>query len=997
LVSVFVLGGCAESDRLHRRDASSADGPATTDTAEEGDDGGTGDVDGGSGDADGGSGDANAADAYAVGSDAAPTYDTDEATLRGRPNGPYSFEPPVDRPVSVLVGDTLYALSHDAGLAVVSVSNPDKPVLLGNYRELRGVPFDAFVRDGQLIALFTDWKAYVETGGVYSYKALNMLVVLDVRDPKSIQVLGTHTLPGPLSAARLRGDVLYCVVYEGLSSESPAKNTLLALDLQDPRNVRRVDQTSFWVGNSDRSAVVLSGERAYGLVDGPAASGTGREVLITAIDLSDASGRLVRAGSATVPGTFLASGVNEREGVVRVIAQQQDTLQLATFAVGATSQLTPVGSGEYPWDAHAEPTFQGTGAYFLKGSTLVTIDFADPAQPAGHTVEDPAGELRGVTPGGGRLVGYRSGAVDGVIEIGAFDISNMSAPRVLSPITLGHAWGTPAVPHFVAETDLFMVQVNESDLNPFILPPECCAGKFASFFYLLDVAGTALSSRGKVAAESPVSRAFLHRDHVWATAAHSLAAIEVGNSGAPEAAGAVAWQAPNDPTGQALVLPSGVIARLNGELLELLTPGAAGAQEVLGRLPLGTEMVRDATPPPFPTVSSLSFAPLESRLFAQASGLQVVYRRKSSAYKWPGEDVAGVLSVDVRDASKPVLLGKLEWKLREAGNFEPGFEAVASAAMPGAARLLVLETHTGGSRLRSVDVSTASAPTTQVVELGDGDYTGLSATDQDVFLTFHRQGPAAQRVRFFLRAVSVEGKTGHTVLGEPISVPGTVVYRDGRAGRAVVSALTLADELAYSDREGQQQCDRRFGFSEHPDIRAQSGTCRGYKQALHLVKLSGAGATIEDSLVIEPERVITSMSAGDDRIFAVLSGSYSDIFYDDPQPIELLTVAGIASGRFESGRLQATGGGKLAAGFWDAEPVLKEGDAPFQRSPSVYAFGQLGVLATKGAVSVIDARAAQQPRIIRSESVEGVTDVVFRESRAVLTCTDGSTKSISLP
>jgi hypothetical protein len=57
---------------------------------------------------------------------------------------------------AVVEADRLYALSQVAGLAVIDVSEPRALQLLGRFRELPATPFEMYLRGGVALVTFRD-------------------------------------------------------------------------------------------------------------------------------------------------------------------------------------------------------------------------------------------------------------------------------------------------------------------------------------------------------------------------------------------------------------------------------------------------------------------------------------------------------------------------------------------------------------------------------------------------------------------------------------------------------------------------------------------------------------------------------------------------------------------------------------------------------------------------------------------------------------------------
>ena len=146
-------------------------------------------------------------------------------------------------------GDTLYALSRHAGLAVIDVAHPESPTLLGRFDEATGVPFEMVLRDGVVYAMFSEWIEYSwDESGQGAEKRTSHLEALDVKDPAHIARLGSFDLPGAVSDSRIVGDVLYAVSFlDGACWDcgSIRQTTITSIAIADPSAIAVVDRLEF--------------------------------------------------------------------------------------------------------------------------------------------------------------------------------------------------------------------------------------------------------------------------------------------------------------------------------------------------------------------------------------------------------------------------------------------------------------------------------------------------------------------------------------------------------------------------------------------------------------------------------------------------------------------------------------------------------------------------------------------------------------------------------
>lgn len=165
----------------------------------------------------------------------------------------------------------LYALSQYAGLSVIDVSVKDKLKLLGRH-EVSGVPFEMYLRDGVVYAMYASWghSIFDETKGSYEWVQTSHIEALDVTNPASIQTIGSFDLPGSISDSRIVGDVLYAVTFESgycWGCDIAPNTTITSLSVGDPEAIAVVDQLRYTdndpYGYGWRRSVSVTDERMY--------------------------------------------------------------------------------------------------------------------------------------------------------------------------------------------------------------------------------------------------------------------------------------------------------------------------------------------------------------------------------------------------------------------------------------------------------------------------------------------------------------------------------------------------------------------------------------------------------------------------------------------------------------------------------------------------------------------------------------------------------------
>jgi hypothetical protein len=935
-----------------------------------------------------------------------------------------------------LAGDTLYAMSRNGGLSLVDVSNPESLKLLGRYRELSGEPFEMYVQDGVVFAMFSSWGEYVADGDAYTYVQTSKLVALDVGDPAAIKVLGKFDVPGRISDSRIVGKVLYVVGHEDgycwRCEKDKPHTTVISLNVSDPRAPTKVDELSFSDAQGSYSwsrSVTVTDKRMY--VAGPEYGQNGPTgSSIQVIDISDPAGDLVEGAVVKVAGQVSSRWqIDEYQDVLRVISQPafwsvqgRTSPSVQTFRVQSASQLTALGSTQLVLPDSRETLrsvrFDGTRAYAitaLQQDPLFTIDLSDPARPRQVGELHMPGFVYHMEPRGDRVIGlgFDQGNREGAITVSIFDVSNLAAPKQLSRVNFGGDWGSLPEDQdrihkaFRILPELNLVLVPFSGWSDWRRDDQKrCASRYQSGVQLVDLNGDTLKLRGTAPSMGEARRALVHREHLFTISDARVETFDIRDRNTPRQNGGVAL---SRFVQQAIPLANGIVARVNANYwsespwIDLVgNADVAAPERSLGELSLGEALRGDSECEPYSYVEAA---------FGQGSQVEILYRRyEYTADYREADEVAGVLVIDVEDPAAPTLRSKLEWSMRPAagsgpdvssyqwysgyGDYTVSYNPTAISIARAGDALIALESSTRWKsdkpetkvRLRSVDLSDPSAPSTHVIELQDRHYTGLSVSGDDILLGYFSQGSKAGRVRFFVQHVDLDDPAKLEV-GSSISVPGLLMYHDADTQRLITSQLARIDGGSVT----AQECDQRFGFYEMKYANdawssgntTPDGACTGYQQTLQLVKFDGSSATLEDSLTIEEEHVISSSSLGRDRVFAVLSQRYSSGGWIDDcfgpcggratksEPVELLVLSGFERGRFSAGRVSVDSSSDPWWGFWG--------------SPQVYANGTKAILTGNGDLSLVDAADSAAPTLMRTEALfGGVHSVSFQDDTAFL-------------
>ncbi len=943
----------------------------------------------------------------------------------------------VEADVIQVAGNTLYALSRSAGLAIVDISNPAALKLLGRYRELSGTPFEMYLRGDVAVLMFQGWAQYIplDEGG-YTYQSMSKIVALDVRNPSSVSAIGSFDVPGTINDSRIVGNVLYVVGYEDgycyrCDQEKPT-TAVSSLDVGDPRAIRKVDELRYSDKTGEYSwqrSITVTEDRMY--VAGPEYGQNGPVgSTIQVIDISDPAGDLVEGATVQARGEISSRWqMDEHEGVLRVVSQSPrwrttDPPVLQTFRVISSQELEPLARLNLvipKQETLRSARFDGDRGYVitaLQQDPLFTLDLSDPTAPKQVGELEMPGWIYHMEPRGERVLGlgYDQGNVEGSITVSLFDVSNLAAPKMLSRVNFGGSWGS--LPEDQDRIHKVFRVLEDAGL---ILVPFSGYERSGDFGYcgkniggvqLVGYANDTLEGLGSAQTVGYARRALIHGEALLSVSDERVESFDIADRKAPKAS-------------SELILANTVAyaARLDGDVVvRVTTPNwdnrwfvetvdAANAEDVnnrLGQLDLST-VFESSAEQCGQWWYVQSYHSVGSRVYLLYEGHRELSRAKVS------ERESGVLVVDVADPTEPKVIGRTQWTSSEQsgqsawntyyGGYSYGGFGQTQPYLWSGDVLAFLEqryawngTDTRSTRLRVVDLRDAENPRSTTLALLDNqEYSGLIA-DGDRVLTSHYAAPiganVAPRTKFYVDGFDIADPSNPKALA-PVNVPGALVHYDAASGRAVTSELRRTAATTVTAKA----CYERFANAEWeypPNLwmvtnPEPAGRCVGLVQSLHLVELGETRATLEDTLTLSEKERIGGWSAGDGRVFATIGrGGY---YYGGgpligdcggpgcgryigptaPEPVNLLVLGGFDSGAFETGRLTVED--EAASNNWWG----------FWGTPPIYADGQKALLLSQGDAAVVDASDLTNVHIVKTETLYGsVSSVEIRDGVALV-------------
>ncbi len=789
-----------------------------------------------------------------------------------------------------LQGSTLYAMSRAGGLSVIDVSKPAALKILGRYRT-SFTPFEMYVKDGVVFAMYTDWGQFVQEAGSeeWSWKQTSALLALDVSDPSSIQKISHFDLPGEISDSRLVGDVLYAVSYQNGScwdcSSKPATN-VVSINVAKASAPTKVDELEFedkgsQYGWGGKRSISVTPERIY--VAGPEYGAQQPEnSTIQVVDISDPAGDLVAGTTVKVRGQISSRWqMDEHLGTLRVVSQpwtwwnNQVAPALETFTVTSSQKIVKLGhlALKLPRPETLQSVrFDGERGYavtFEQTDPLFTFDLSDPALPKQMGELEMPGFLYHMEPRGDRMIGlgYDQGNPDGALTVSIFDVTDLATPTMLKRVNFGGTWA-----QLPEDQDRIHKALKLDEENQLILVPfsgyqsdgeEWC-GRALNGVQIIDWAGDALKLRGMTNSLGQARRAFIAGDALFTVADQEVAAYDISNrdkptelSGAPLSLNVSLTL----PTGDKLVRlrQDWYSADIRLEVVPQATPDALVASTTFNL----TDYLRRE----HGLASCGEWYPANEPLFAVGDNVWALINDYGQWDQKGGYTKSRSLLVGFSSATGEVT-GSLELPF-QAGYWGWGN---TSRVVRGDVAFLMQEgwDEAGGRRaLAAVDLSDAAAPRLAYsLPLPATDYyasTGLLESGDELVTSYSQAVPNKENVvRHFALRIDVSEPLSPKLLGS-INVPGYVIDFDASND----SAVTLDHkplEIPGSSYEGCYAALPNSWFDE------SAGLCRGHSATLYRLDLVGGRARIAQTLN-HNELAWTTPRRADGRLFFT-GGSY---------------------------------------------------------------------------------------------------------------------------
>lgn len=803
--------------------------------------------------------------------------------------------------------DRLYALSRFSGLAVIDVQTPDNLKLLGRYRA-DGIPFEMYLRDNRVYAMFSSWGHSVVEEGVWKWVTSSRVEALDVTNPASITSVGAFTMPGEIADSRIVGDVLYAVTYEDgycWDCDVLPNTRVTSIAVGDPASFHAIEQITYTVPDPIyygwwKKSVAVSQDRMYvaGVEwDGQADEG---HSTIQVIDISDPGGHLAQGATVEVKGQIESRWqMDEKDGVLRVVSQpgiwwSGAVPAVQTFTVSSATDIAPLGYLDLTLpkpETLRSVRFDGDRVYAITAEQkdpLFTIDLSDPANPVQKGALEMPGFVYHMEPRGDRVIalGFDNGNVDGSLHVSLFDVSDMMNPTMLSRVNFGGDWASLAEDqdriHKAFKIDdtmgaIFVPYAGWSYTND-----QYACGAYKSGIQIVDFTQDTLTKRGVAEAWGEARRALVAHDRLLTVSDSEVRTYDVTNRDAPQKTSSIT-----------LAFTSTQAVQAGASLVRLSSDWWTGAARL--------DVVPASDPERADPVGSLDLATLNddpnqwcwgwgyygARVFA--NGNMVTLARTVYDYNSPNGVYTTNLDValiDVSDPAHPALRGRIKVPSADSYSWYDGIvnsgDWMVQVGSTLVTRAIQRTSWDSGSeqdaKLILLDLSNPNAPVlASTVALPSAlGHSPLLVNGSTIALS-HWVAEGDNQLRFFYDRINIANPASPVVL-PPLNVPGSVAAVLGGGGSVVTidyARTTLAD-LSVTE------CYQRFGWGARFQPVTQDGSigvCDGVSRVFKLVNVVADVPMVFDAYTVESGYFDTVM-AGDNRVFAV-GGGYYGYYYED--------------------------------------------------------------------------------------------------------------------
>ncbi len=815
-------------------------------------------------------------------------------------------------------GKRLYALSRYAGIGVIDITDPDHMKMLGRKRT-DGMPFEMYVRNGVAYVMLTNFGKWEPSQG--AWVATSEIVALDLHDPSNIKEVSHFDVPGDISDSRLVGDALYLVTYEnGYCWGCSTTPSTIVTSFTIGESITQADRLVFSSGDKSYSgwkrSVSATDQHLY--IAGPewgwtAQSKNGQSV-IDVVDITDPTGKLRRGASVPVAGQVNNRWqMDEYKGVLRVVSQfgngwggannSNDPL-VQTFAVASATSITPLGQTAIKLpkpESLRSVRFDGTRGYAITAEQtdpLFTIDLSDPAKPRQAGELTMPGFVIHMEPRGDRLIGFGyddTRMANAKPAVSLFDVSNIGSPKLIKRVSFGASWG-----QYAEDQDRIHKSVQVLDDQGLVLVPFASYGRWdnggcikgQSGIQLIDYAHDDLTLRGVAPQYGMPRRALIANGRLLAVSDRNVTSFDITSRDNPTKTSELDMSNP----AYRMVEVGDKVASItsdwwSGEPLLSLTPKSGEDAQSVGKVSLAGFAATDSSK----CGGQYGWTEWYSaRLFA--TGNHVVVTVPTYSWSAAGQGlsektlVAGV--VDVRDPTKPVLVGKTAVSMPRSGSSYSyyggryGYSGLVNSGddlVQVGSKLAYLDVNVTSLRnelfgwryamkfernLHVIDFTSASSPVAHApVNLGESlGATPLLVWNNLVLTSRWLTSPDHEdKVRFYADRVDISGALPRRL--SSINTPGSLLLADTASSR-FVTVDYKADRMPSLD---SATCREALG--DDAWLNYDAALCVRITRSFKLVDVSDTTVTLVDTFN-PPSQNFAGVQTDGDRAFIPRASRY---------------------------------------------------------------------------------------------------------------------------
>jgi uncharacterized secreted protein with C-terminal beta-propeller domain len=892
-------------------------------------------------------------------------------------------------------GKRLYALSQYGGLNVIDISERDNMRLLGR-KQISGSPFEMYVRDSIVFALYNGFGEYVkgDMSGEWSWIQTSYVVAFDTTDATHPQIIGKFPVPGQIQDSRIVGDILYVVGYESngcWNCEEGQHTTVLSLDVADPQHISRVDRLSFADDLTDsyswKRSITVTDKRMY--VAGPEWGNSGPVgSTVQLIDISDPKGDLVEGTKVQVAGSVNSRWqMDEYNGVLRVISQpgmwsMTDTARIQTYQVDSAQSVKKLANVAMTIPVNESlrsVRFDGSRAYAITAEQmdpLFTIDLSDPTKPRQAGELEMPGWIYHMEPRGNRVVslGYDQTNENGALAVSLFDVTDLGNPKMLDRVNFGGDWAWIGEDQDRVQKAFQVLDESKLILMPFsgweYDDETCYSGGYNNGIQLIDWNGDDLNLGGVAKLIGQPRRGFLHDERLFAISEERVETFDITNRTKPVKKDSLKTAHYVNST----IAAGNTIVKVSQDWysntisLDTTTLENVELPDELGHIDLALQNNSCES-------SSIgTIAASKTRVYIVINSYNY-----SKVNGGTSQQTSRLVTLDVSSPKAPKVIGDAQlnfgegWSYWYIGN-------LVNAGVPSVAidnTFAMLSTRALYDSLGSyentetvahiLDVTNPNKPVDKAILVdGKNGTTGLFADGSTIAFGYYKPSPSQpDRVRFYVDRINVADPSAPKQLG-PVNVPGAVIaYNSDSDNVATVDYKTVTYPGITQNECSEKYGSYDFEYANGVYVENGIGDCHQVQQSVYLSKLKDNSATVLGSKSLAVGQQVSQVAAGSDRLFMTTNNGYGYryLMLDcmgcgytsfEESKLPLLVLGGLASDEYALGKIDLESGN-----YWGYAPMAATADRV--------------LLATgwNGKLVVVDGKNPEKPSVLREVETTG--------------------------